>query len=102
MEAAGIEPANDSDRGQLVTARWPANANRPDHVVRCRRYRDLRQDGEKFYNGFCDSCRQKRAAARRSATGARLLELAKNAGTVERDGQTFSVVVLPPKRRRRR
>ena len=73
---------------------------RPDHVVRCQRWRDLRQDGEKFYNGFCDSCPQKRAAARRSATGARLLELARAHGTVERDGRTFRVVALPPKRRK--
>ena len=73
---------------------------RPDHVVRCRRCRDLRQEGEKFFNGFCDSCRQKRGAARRAATGARILERAKDAGTVERDGRTFRVVVLPPKRRR--
>jgi hypothetical protein len=28
-----------------------------------------------------------------------VLEKARDAGTVERDGQTFTVVVLPPKRR---
>lgn len=70
-----------------------------NNVVRCRRCRDLRQDGERFYGGLCDSCRGQRSAAKRAATGARLLAKAKDAGTLERDGQTFRVVQLPPKRR---
>ena len=68
-------------------------------VVRCPRCRDLRQEGERFYHGLCDTCRAERAAVRRSATGARLLDKAKDGGTVERDGQTFHVTVLPAKRR---
>ena len=76
-----------------------AQRPRSPDVVRCRRCRDLRQDGESFYNGYCTTCRHERAAARRAATGARILKRAKNAGTVEREGQTFHVVVLPPKRR---
>ena len=76
-------------------------SRRSENVLRCRRCRDLRQEGERFYHGLCDSCRAERAKVRRSATGARLLEKAKDAGTVQRDGQTFHVTALPPKRRRR-
>jgi hypothetical protein len=65
----------------------------------CRDCGDLRYDGEPFFRGLCDNCRHKRAAARRAQTGGRALANAKPAGTVERGGQQFRVVVLPPKRR---
>jgi hypothetical protein len=73
---------------------------RSEHVLRCRRCRDLRHDGERLYRGLCDSCRSDAAAERRAVTGARLLERAKDGGTVDRDGQTFHLTVLPPNRRR--
>jgi hypothetical protein len=73
--------------------------NRTENVLRCRRCCDLRHDGETFYRGLCDSCRSAAAAKRRAGTGTRLLEKARYGGTVDRDGQTFRVVVLPPKRR---
>jgi hypothetical protein len=77
----------------------PRRKPRSSFVLRCRRCRDLRQEGEKFFDGLCESCRQKRARAKRARTGARALARAKDAGTIERVGQTFKVVVLPPKRR---
>jgi hypothetical protein len=72
---------------------------RTENVLRCRRCRDLRHDGERFYRGLCDTCRADDGAKRRAGVGARLLEKAKDGGTVDRDGQTFHVVVLPAKRR---
>ena len=32
-----------------------------ENVLRCRRCRDLRQEGERFFYGLCDSCRAERA-----------------------------------------
>jgi hypothetical protein len=69
------------------------------HQPACRDCGDLRYDGEPFFRGLCDTCRHKRAVARRAQTGARAIANAKPAGTLERDGQQFRVVVLPPKRR---
>lgn len=51
-----------------------------------------------FYKGRCRTCREKLAAKRRAVTGQRLLDRAKTS-TVERDGQTFIVKTLPPKRK---
>jgi hypothetical protein len=61
---------------------------------------DLRYDDEPFFRGLCDNCRHKRACTRGRQTGARALANAKPAGTLERNGQQFRAVVLPPKRRR--
>jgi hypothetical protein len=73
------------------------HANR--RPIRCRDCGGWRMDDELFWRGRCEDCRDKRSAARRAATGARALALAKDAGTLERDGQTFRVLLLPPKRR---
>jgi hypothetical protein len=80
-------------------ARRRKRTRKTQSVVRCQRCRELRHDGERFYHGLCDSCRAERAAVRRSNTGARLLDKAKDGGTIDRDGQTFHVTVLPAKRR---
>jgi hypothetical protein len=69
------------------------------HNSRCRRCRLERLPEENFVRGLCPACLELDRRKRRSATGARALSKAKDAGTVERDGQTFQVVVLPPKRR---
>ena len=71
---------------------------KPPRAPRCRDCRDVLLEGERYYRGLCDFCRSKRATARHAATGARLLDKAKDAGTVDRDGQPYRVVVLPPKR----
>jgi hypothetical protein len=71
---------------------------RSDHPFRNRKCRDLRQDGETFYRGLCETCRTEAACERRAETAARALAKAKEGGTIERDGRTFSVVVLPAKR----
>jgi hypothetical protein len=73
-------------------ARW-------NRMARCRDCGGWREEDERLWRGRCEGCRTKRSQARRAATGKRALEKAKDAGTVERDGQTFQVVVLPPKRR---
>lgn len=52
-----------------------------------------------FVRGLCPTCLEADRRERRRRTGARILSKAKDAGTVERDGQTYHVVVLPPKRR---
>jgi len=72
---------------------------KPHYVLRCRRCRDLRLEGEKFYRGLCPTCLELDKRKRRRETATRVLAKAKDAGTVERDGQTFQVSMLPPKRR---
>jgi hypothetical protein len=76
------------------------------HNPRCRRCRLQRLPEETFPNGkpgwtrgLCPACLELDRQRRRSATARRLLDKAKDGGTVERDGQMFHVVVLPPKRR---
>ena len=69
---------------------------------RCRRCKFERLPEETFWNGHCPACRAVQAKRSRSESGAKILAKAKDAGTIERDGQTFRVVVLPPKRRMRR
>lgn len=65
---------------------------------RCRR--DYALDPEiRFYRGLCPSCRLVKAEKRRAATGARALSKAKVKGVETIDGQEFTVVTLPPKRR---
>jgi hypothetical protein len=81
-------------------ARRRRKANMFPAVLRCRRCQLWRAPDERFYRGLCSSCRKEKAKARRAATGARILAKAKDAGTLERDGQQFRVVALPPKRRR--
>jgi hypothetical protein len=68
-------------------------------TIRCRHCKRWREDDERLFGGSCEGCRDKRAQARRAATGARALAKAKDGGSVDRDGQTFKLVVLPPKRR---
>jgi hypothetical protein len=74
---------------------------RSDHPYRCRCCRLERLEGETFQRGLCPACLEVDRHDRRSATGARILAKAKDAGAVERDGQTYHVVQLPPKRRHR-
>jgi hypothetical protein len=71
-------------------------------VPRCRGCGITRESSEIFLHGVCPSCRDVRSKERRGATGTRLLAQARDADSETRDGQTFRVVVLPPKRRRRR
>lgn len=70
-------------------------------VPRCRSCGIMRERDERFMNGVCPSCRDARSKERRAATDAGLLGRAQEAESEERDGQTFRVVVVPPKRRRR-
>jgi hypothetical protein len=49
--------------------------------------------------GLLPSCRASFAAKRRAATGAKILARAKPLGIEERDGQAFTIMQLPPKRR---
>ena len=67
--------------------------------LRCRRCKLERLPEETWRGGFCPACHAVYAAERRKATGNRILARAKPQGTEERDGQTFHVVQLPPKRR---
>jgi hypothetical protein len=69
---------------------------------RCRDCRTLRYEGELFFYGRCPACRDKNGSAIRTRTGARALTKARDAGTVERDGKVYQVLVLPPKRRKSR
>jgi hypothetical protein len=64
---------------------------------RCRRCRLERFPEETFVRGFCPACLQLERQERRAKTGARALAKAKDAGTVERDGKAYRVLVLPPK-----
>lgn len=66
------------------------------HNPRCRRRRLERLPEETFYRGLCPASVDVDKRRRHAATGARLLAKVKDAGTVERDGQTFQVVQLPP------
>jgi hypothetical protein len=76
-----------------------AKRHRFDRPHRSRRCRLERLPGERFPRAFCPACLELDRQRRRSATGARALAKAKDARTVERDGQVFQVVKLPPKRR---
>jgi hypothetical protein len=52
----------------------PRPKGQSSNVLRCRHCRDLRQEGERFYDGYCAACRQKRGAAkprRHRGSGAR-------------------------------
>ena len=69
------------------------------HTPRCTRCHLARLPDEDFHRGLCPACLEADKRYRRRQLGAKVLERAKSAGTVERDGQTFQVVVLPPKRR---
>jgi hypothetical protein len=77
--------------------------NVPSLCVHCK---VEREQGTKFYGGWCTSCHAEKAAAKRKVTATKLLARGKQAEPVERNGQEFAVVVLPPKRgksqRRRR
>ena len=68
----------------------------------CRRCRMRRLPEERFPGGLCLRCFDLVRTRKRGAVGAKVLAKAKDGGTLERDGQTFNVVVLPPTRRRRR
>jgi len=68
----------------------------PPHCNRCRLER---LPEETWLGGFCPNCRAEMSAKRRKATAAKVLSRAKTAGIEQRDGQTFTVVQLPPKRR---
>lgn len=76
-----------------------AKRKRRPQPPRCHRCGLLRFEWETFFRGLCDKCRAEVGAENRRQRGARVLAKAKDAGTLERDGQTFTVVVLPPKRR---
>jgi predicted RNA-binding Zn-ribbon protein involved in translation (DUF1610 family) len=65
---------------------------------RCRNCGLLRLPDERFTRNLCPSCLNAERSQRRRATGAQVLANARDAGTVERDGQTFRVVQLPPTR----
>jgi len=73
--------------------------SRKPYIIHCRDCDTPRVDDEIFWHGRCPSCRKARGASHRQQMGAKLLAKAKDAGTVLRDGQTFTVVTLPPKRR---
>jgi hypothetical protein len=72
---------------------------RRSNVPRCRLCRLQRLPEETFVRGLCLSCLELDRRKRRSERGRRLLDVATDGGTVQRDDQTFHVVVLPPKRR---
>jgi len=76
-----------------------ARRSRQPQPYRCRRCR-LERTPEEFAwtRGLCPACLEVDRRLRRRKAGARILAKAKDLGTVERDGQTFRVV-LPPKRR---
>jgi hypothetical protein len=76
-----------------------ASRRRSDHPHRCRRCQLERLDGETFHRGLCPACLELDQRKRHRDTGARILERAKDGGTIEREGQTFRVVQLPRKRR---
>jgi hypothetical protein len=72
------------------------------YVQRCRRCKLAREPEETFWNGHCPACRALHATRARAEKGSKLLAKAKDGGTLEREGQTFRVVVLPSRRRSRR
>jgi hypothetical protein len=69
---------------------------------RCRECKLERLPEETFHGGLCPACHDAYAKARRKRTGANVLARAKAGGLEDRDGRTFQVTVLPPKRRHRR
>jgi hypothetical protein len=71
----------------------------PHHCQRCRLQR---LPEERFPGGLCLACLEVVRRRKRRALGANVLAKATHVGTLERDGQTFQLVVLPPKRRRSR
>ena len=79
----------------------PSGKRRIHHPC-CRRCRLERLPEEKFTCGLCPACLELARQHCRNEVGRKLLDSAKDGGTVDRDGQTFHVVVLPPKRRSRR
>ena len=66
---------------------------------RCTRCHLARLPEEEFHRGLCPACLEADKRYRRRKQGAKLLEKAKSAGTLKRDGQTFQLLVLPAKRR---
>jgi hypothetical protein len=72
------------------------------YVKRCPRCKIGREPEETFWNGHCPACREIRSKRIRAESGTKLLAKAKDGGTIEREGQTFRVVVLPSRRRSRR
>jgi len=73
---------------------------RAEKVQRCRRCPTTPAPDEYAWTrGLCPACLELDRQERRSRVGRKLLDKAKDGGTVDRAGQTFHVVVLPPKRR---
>ena len=70
----------------------------PRYCLRCKLER---LPEETFPGGLCAACRHLNGKAHRVRSGARALARAKDAGTVDRDGQTFRVLDLPPTWRKR-
>jgi hypothetical protein len=58
----------------------------------------IRLPDKKWRGGYCPCCLDEHKRKRRRANGAQVLANARDAGTVERDGQTFRVVQLSPGR----
>ena len=75
------------------------SGQRGTQTLRCRVCRLQRLPEEEFTRGLCPSCLESDRRRKRGARGAKLLEKAKNSGTVERDGKTFNLIILPPKQR---
>jgi hypothetical protein len=74
--------------------------DRRERVQRCCRCPTTWTPSEYAWTrGLCLACLELDQQQRRSRTGRRLLDKAKDGGTVDRDGQTYHVVVLPAKRR---
>jgi hypothetical protein len=72
------------------------------YAHRCRRCKLEREPEETFWNGHCPACRAVQAKRARAESGAKILAKAKDGGTLEREEQTFRVVVLPSRRRSRK
>ncbi len=79
--------------------RRPKRSVRAAQTPECRTCKAPRPFDVLFYRGLCRDCRDTQAAQRRAATAARLLANAKPGGTETRGNQTFTITVLPPKRR---
>ncbi len=93
VEAAGIEPARDSDRLEEA-----AQARKTPRF--CRECGLVQPQGEKFLRGgLCPSCLDESGRRKRAREGQKALARAQEAGRVERDGQIFRVVVVPPRKR---
>jgi hypothetical protein len=86
-----------------------ARRKRTPPIQQCRRCRLERLPEETFRGGrglqesawtpgLCPACLEVDRRERRSRVGRKLLNKANDGGTVDRDGQTFRVTVLPPKR----